>query len=469
MRAIIIGAGPVSKPKKSQPGTLLKLCGLPLLKRALYLLRAVEVREVIVLLKENVPQIKREIKKGKDLGMRLKFVEKEKWSRTISSLQKEIKEDFFLLIDSDCVFELNLLRVLLQCKKTTLCCDSQPEGSCLTNSPKVFSRDGKVEQIGNDLGNWNKVYAGMGVCRKRVLLKLRDKLLKEGNQSSEEKKNQLSRNKNVGEAEWFTLFNDLPRRTQANCLDISQTASYDSELRRAVKPFWYRIASEEDIKIAKKKLIGETQKKTLDVMAWYVHRPLENKITYYLSELPLTPNQLTILTNVLAFFITFLFLKGYLLAASLLTFLVNIMDGLDGKQARAKGMFTKVGNLEHSLDTLYEVSWYIAFSWAVFILTKSFLPLKLCLIMILFDAFNRHCSMQFRAVMKTPLADYASFDRAFRRFDGRRNIYTIYILIGVIIGLPIYSLFAMMVHAILTGVVYFIRAAKHMHAADIGR
>ena len=468
MKAIIIGAGPVSKPKKSQSRTFLKLCGLPLLKRTLYLLRTVEIREVIVLLKENNDQIKREIKNLKDLGMRLKFVEKEKWSRAISSLQKEMKDDFFLLIDSHCVFELNLLRVLLQCKKTTLCCDSQPEGSCLTHSPKVFSRDGKVERIGNDLDNWNKVYTGMGVCRKRVLLKLRDKLLEEENQNSG-KKNQLPGPRNTEKAEWFTLFNDLPRRTQADCLDISQTASYDLELRRVVKPFWYRIASEEDLKVAKKKLIGETQKKTLDVMAWYVHRPIENKITWYLSELPLTPNQLTILTNVLAFFITFLFLKGYLLAASLLTFLVNIMDGLDGKQARAKGMFTKVGNLEHSLDTLYEVSWYIAFSWAIFMLTKSFLPLKLCLIMILFDAFNRHCSMQFRAVMKTPLADYAPFDRAFRRFDGRRNIYTIYIFIGVILGLPVYSLFAMMVHAILTGVVYFIRAAKHMHAADIGR
>ena len=469
MKAIIIGTGPVSESKKSPSKLFLKLCGLPLLKRALYLLRTAEIREVTVLLKEKDPRIKRDVKEGKDLGVRLEFVEKKEWGEAISSLQKEMKEEFFLLIDSDCVFELNLLRVLLQCKKTILCCDSQPTGSCLANSPKVFSRSEKIEQIGSDLDNWNKVYTGMALCHKRVLLKLRDKLLEEENQSSREKKNQLSGDRNTGEPQWFTLFNDLPKRSQAECLDISGATTYDSELRRVVKPFWYRIASKEDIKVAKKKLIGETQKKTLDVMAWYVHRPIEKKIAYYLSELPLTPNQLTIFTNVLAFFITFLFLKGHLLTASLLTFLVNIMDGLDGKQARAKGMFTKVGNLEHSLDTLYEVSWYIAFSWAIFMLTKSFLPLKLCLIMILFDAFNRHCSMQFRAVMKVPLADYAPFDRAFRRFDGRRNIYTVYILIGVIIGQPIYSLFAMMAHAILTGVVYFIRAAKHMHAADMGR
>jgi phosphatidylglycerophosphate synthase len=254
-----------------------------------------------------------------------------------------------------------------------------------------------------------------------------------------------------------------------SCLDLSEAASYDSELRRKIKPFWGKINSAQDLKEAKKRLVTGTQKRTLDVMAWYVHRPIENRITHYLSELPLTPNQLTIFTNILAFFITFLFFKGYLLIASLLIFVVNIMDGLDGKQARAKGLFTHVGNLEHSLDTLYEQSWYIAFSWAIFTISRSFLPLQLCLVIILFDSFNRHCSMQFRAVMGVPLADYSPFDRAFRRFDGRRNIYTVYILVGILIGQPVYSLLAMSIHAIVTGLVYFLRSARHMHAADMGR
>jgi len=462
MKAIILAAGVTSEPGKSSPASPFKICGLSLLERDLYLLRTVGIRKVIILLQGNAVQMKKEIKSGKKIGIDLKFVKKEEWDKALPSLRKEMEEDLFLLIDGNCVFELNFLKILLQCKKTIFCCDSQPEDSCLANSPKVFSRKGKIERMGNDLDHWNKVYTGISICHKDILLKLRDGFLR--------KEMGLLKNRNQAQSkiEWFAFLNDLPQNSQADCLDISQTSSYDPELRRPVKPFWCRITSKDDLKVAKKKLVGGTQKKTLDVMAWYVHRPIESKIAYYLSELPLTPNQLTIIANVLAFFVTFLFLKGYLLVASLLIFAVNIMDGLDGKQARAKGMFTKVGNLEHSLDTLYEQSWYIAFSWAIFILTNSILPLGLCLTMILFDSFNRHCSMQFRAVMKVPLADYAPFDRAFRRFDGRRNIYAVYILIGVIIGLPIYSLLAMTIHAILTGIVYFIRSVKHMHAADIG-
>jgi len=77
-------------------------------------------------------------------------------------------------------------------------------------------------------------------------------------------------------------------------------------------------------------------------------------------------------------------------------------------------------------------------------------------------------SMQFRQVMGVSLADYTPFDRLFRRFDGRRNIYTIYILLGALFGVPFYALAAIALHAFVTGAVYVVRAAKHLHDADRG-
>jgi hypothetical protein len=76
--------------------------------------------------------------------------------------------------------------------------------------------------------------------------------------------------------------------------------------------------------------------------------------------------------------------------------------------------------------------------------------------------------MQFSQVMGISLADYAPFDRRFRRFDGRRNIYTIYILLGALFGVPHYALVAIGFHAFITGGVYFLRAAIHLHNADRG-
>jgi choline kinase/phosphatidylglycerophosphate synthase len=448
MKTIIISAGERLESKDTRPKILLKLCGVSLLKRDFYLLRTVGIRDVIVLGESYTPEIEKEIKSGRKLGMRLDFVRKEGWSQALSSLSQGMESDLFLLVDGDCVFEISLLRTLLDYKKIALCCDSQSDENG-GGFPRILSEGGQIQGIGKNLESWNKIYTGVALCNHKILSLLEDR--------------------GVNLTDWPVSLNRVLSQQNVSCLDLSEAMVYDSELRRKVKPFWRRINSVQDLKEVKKRLIRGTQKRTLDLMAWYVHRPIENRITYYLSELPLTPNQLTIFTNILAFFITFLFFKGYLLVASLLTFVVNIMDGLDGKQARAKGLFTHIGNLEHSLDTLYELSWYIAFSWAIFTISRSFLPLQLCLVMIIFDSFNRHCSMQFRAVMKVPLADYSPFDRAFRRFDGRRNIYTLYILVGILIGQPTYSLLAMMIHAIITSLVYFLRSARHMHAADMGR
>jgi choline kinase/phosphatidylglycerophosphate synthase len=449
MRAIIIAAGKGLESKDTRPKILLKLCGVSLLKRDFYLLRTVGIRDVMVLGESYTPEIEKEIKNGRKLGMRLDFVRKEEWSQALSSLSQGTESDLFLLVDGNCVFEMGLLRILLDYKKVVVCCDSQSDENGGGRFPRILSEGGQIQRIGKNLESWNKIYTGVALCNHKILSLLEDR--------------------GVNLTDWPVSLNRVLPQQNVSCLDLSEAVVYDSELRRKVKPFWRRINSAQDLKEVKKRLIRGTQKRTLDLMAWYVHRPIENRITYYLSELPLTPNQLTIFTNILAFFITFLFFKGYLLVASLLTFVVNIMDGLDGKQARAKGLFTHIGNLEHSLDTLYELSWYIAFSWAIFTISRSFLPLQLCLVMIIFDSFNRHCSMQFRAVMKVPLADYSPFDRAFRRFDGRRNIYTLYILVGILIGQPIYSLFAIMIHAIITSLVYFLRSARHMYAADMGR
>ncbi|MFQ6067724.1 MAG: CDP-alcohol phosphatidyltransferase family protein [bacterium] len=449
MKAIIIAPGKRLESKDTHPKILLKLCGGSLLKRDLCLLRTTGIREVTVLGESHTPEIEKELKNGKKLGMRLDFVRREGWSQALSFFSQDSKSDLFLVIDGDCVFEINLLRILLDHKKVALCCDSQLNENNGRRSPRILSKDGKIQRIGKNLRSWNKIYAGVALCNRKILSLLEDRA--------------------VNFTDWVVCLNRVLPQQDVSCLDLSEASSYDSELRQKVKPFWRRINSSQDLKEVKKRLIRGTQKRTLDVMAWYVHRPIENRITYYLSELPLTPNQLTILTSLLAFSITFLFFKGYLLLASGLTFVVNIMDGLDGKQARATGLFTHIGNLEHSLDTLYEQSWYAAFSWAIFTISRSFVPLQLCLAMIIFDTFNRHCSMQFRAVMRVPLADYGPFDRAFRRFDGRRNIYTVYILVGILIGQPMYSLFAMLIHAIITSLVYFLRSAKHMHAADTGR
>ncbi|MFQ6073661.1 MAG: CDP-alcohol phosphatidyltransferase family protein [Candidatus Bathyarchaeia archaeon] len=210
----------------------------------------------------------------------------------------------------------------------------------------------------------------------------------------------------------------------------------------------------------------EKEKGASDFLAYYIHRPLENRIVYRLLDTKITPNQLTILTNAVAYCVTALFFFGFLLPGSILSFVVGLMDGLDGKLARARGQTTKLGTLEHAFDLLFEFSWLTALALFLFNSTNNALPLILCMLTIVFIVFYRYCYDTFSRAMKTSLDNYGRFERLFRRVAGRRNLYNIHILVWILLGMPLYSLITILLHSALTAVVYAYRTAKHLHAAD---
>jgi len=428
VRKAVILATSEGRPEK--PTMLTKLCGLSLLERNLQLLKALDIREVTIMLGPRGKPIKQHLDKKSGLGMKIECVEGgDGWAAPIVGGE-------FLLLKGDRLFDARIIEALLAQGEATLAIDRRFDEA--RSLPKVLIGDG-VKAIGNNLEKWDGVYIGAALCTPQLLRILLDDSPQSGDQLE-----------SLG----------------IGYLDISEIPTYVAEMRRDLPVFWIRMENKKDLKRAKKLLIERTQKGTLDLLAWYLHRPIENRITYYLSKWPITPNQVTIFTNLVAYFATFLFLRGHLLWASLITLVVNILDGVDGKLARARGVTTKLGHIEHSFDLLFEQSWYIAFAWYIFSGSGSLLPLILGLLILLLDSFNRHCSMQFKQVMGVSLADYAKFDRLFRRFDGRRNIYTLYMLAGAISGLPLYALMAMAAHALLTAVVYSSRAIKHLRAAD---
>jgi CDP-L-myo-inositol myo-inositolphosphotransferase len=231
--------------------------------------------------------------------------------------------------------------------------------------------------------------------------------------------------------------------------------------------YWVDVDTKEDVERAKRILAKHSQKKrgASDFIAHYVNRPIENAIIYRISDSGITPNQVTILTNVLAYIVTALFLFGHLLTGSILMFIVGVIDGLDGKLARIRGHTTRLGRMEHLFDLLFEFSWLIAL--AIFLSQSGgSLPLILVTSSITFIAFYRFCYDQFSRTMGISLDVYGRFERAFRRIAGRRNIYNVYILIGVLLGTPLYSLIGILIHSALTAVVYASRTAIHMHAID---
>ncbi|MCW3992491.1 MAG: CDP-alcohol phosphatidyltransferase family protein [Candidatus Bathyarchaeota archaeon] len=211
----------------------------------------------------------------------------------------------------------------------------------------------------------------------------------------------------------------------------------------------------------------EKEKGASDLLAYYVHQPLENRIVGRLAHTSVTPNQLTLLTNAVAYCVTALFYLGHLLPASALSFGVGLMDGLDGKLARAKDMTSKLGKMEHALDLLYEFSWLAAL---VIYLNRSIggpTPLVCGLLSVVLIAFYRYCYDIFGGAMGMSLDIHGPFEKVFRRVAGRRNLYNIHILVAILLGVPGYALVSITVHAAITAVVYAWRASVHLHAADM--
>ena len=418
------------------------LCGIPLVRRHLYTLRNLGWRQALI---PSYPgqraQLEAALGDPEKLGMHVSYLEvNDRTGLPLPDLAA-LEEDL-LLIEGHYLVEERILSALAKQGHPALAYDSSPpwpEGLSLT------LRQGRVAAVGEGAGDG--LYAGALFLPREALTRLT------GEQFPLPERPRLR---------WLAADLELA------ALEVGQLDPYVAEVRRQARPFWCRVASRREAAQCREALLGEAQKRTLDVVAWHINRPLENWVTRRIADWPITPNQMSAIVSLIAFAATGLFLVGGLLPASLLTLVVNVLDGVDGKLARVKGLTTRLGQLEHSFDQLYEQSWYMAFAWAIFTRRGDLLPLQIGFLALLFDSFARHVSMQFRQVMGVSLADYAPFDRLFRRFDGRRNIYTYYMLLGVLLGRPLYALVAIACHAILTGAVYAYRAGKHLHAADLG-
>jgi len=85
----------------------------------------------------------------------------------------------------------------------------------------------------------------------------------------------------------------------------------------------------------------------------------------------------------------------------------------------------------------------------------------------MFDSFSHYCGQAFgKGIKERPLADHGRIEQLFRKFDGRKNSYIIFILIGVLLNVPFYSLLAITFWSSVSAGFYCLRAMKHLHTMD---
>ena len=406
---------------KKQPFYLQKLCGLSIIERNVRILIKNGIRDIFIftnsLEDSNVGELDKinNIRKIKSLDMIKDYLNKEKISN------KEI--EYSIVLDGGILIDDRIISSLLNSEEDI-----------------IYIPGKNIETNGNNNQLRNLA------CKIKINIK---NLYPKANSSFS-----------------FKDFINSSSFNQSSYHSTDEIPIYKSDMRRNVPLSVYEFQHYDDFKSVKKLLVKKTQKGTLDFIAWYFNRYFENFFVYVLADSKITANQITIIVNIFGFFALFLFLVQYWWIGLILLVLINILDGVDGKLARLRMKESKVGHIEHSFDQLYEQAIYVGIGFGAYFIIDSLYVIIVLIIMLLIDSFNRHCSMQYKEVMGITLADSSRFDQIFRKFDGRRNIYTLHILIFGILGHFEYVIFSFCIHAIVTSIVYSIQAIRHMKKVD---
>jgi phosphatidylglycerophosphate synthase len=404
------------------PGALVEVCGVSVLERLLRTLQRCGFRRAIIL--SSAPELL-----GEDIS-------RSSWARpnltvTVykSSSEAATARDIaqvwpegqpaLLLVKGDAVLDIRLLRLLAGQKETAGLVDSAVPTDI---APLVASTPS---------ANRGK-FAGVAL--------IQDEWAKKQNGPVES-----------------ALLSGLEQNT-IMAIDVANLPVYSASLRREMRPFWFPAPSSSTKATAERILLNAAQKGALDIPAW-VHAPIERFFISYLCRTPVTPNQLTIACNVVAWITTALLATGHLNWGIGLALIVGILDGLDGKQARVKMETTKGGKIEHWFDGLFEWSWWIALAFHFRLsgeLPQAFIYLSLLILGEGLDAVAKGMIL-----FKTGriIDELGAFERAVRLIGGRRNVYIWILAIALLLGAPAKGFVTMAWLEIATAAAHLPRAA----------
>jgi phosphatidylglycerophosphate synthase/choline kinase len=432
-------------------GKLTRVAGITTFERALGAAREAGVSEFVIIGGSRSEELKACLKRNRAVrcGARFTFLELPEQGlgsgAAAARLSARFTEPFVLLI-ADRLFNPRILAAMLHADLTAsvmIAIDRQT----VQGDAGIVERAGKLTCVGAEPAVAGAVEIGLYRCAPSLFAHIEAAVAEGGTQIIDG----IARAASRGDAETF---------------DAARIDSYVPSVRKVIPPWWVRIEDPRDVHRAEKILIENASKGTNDLLATYLHKPIENFVVGKIADWPITPNQLSVAVNLLAYAVTALFALGLLLPASLLTFVVSIADGLDGKLARLRGQTSKLGSLEHSFDLLWEFSWLVALAWSTSRAMGSGLPLLLALLAVVFHSFCKHVYDVFLEGAGRSLDDSGRFERAFRRVAGRRNLFNLPILAFVLLGVPVYALYFIVAHAGITGVVYAWRAMSHLAALD---
>lgn len=253
--------------------------------------------------------------------------------------------------------------------------------------------------------------------------------------------------------------------TRAARLPLASLDSYSPELRGAAIPYAFKVATEADRARAWEVLFDHVQKRALDLPGQYFDTPFENFLVRRFAPTDVTPNQITLATLVLAAFVATLFAHGWLRIGVLLALVVGVLDGVDGKLARMKLATSKIGELEHVGDFLYENAWYLSLAAWFAAAAGSVTYWYAGLVLVACDLADSLLYLVAQKQTGKMLDELTPFDRRFRAIAGRRNVYVMIFVGGFFAGHAAIAFLVAVGWAVTTVAVHAVRVSSVVWSA----
>ena len=407
-------------------GALAKLCGISVLERLLRTLQRCGFRTAIVLAR-NGDAIQGEIARPPRPRDQIAVTVREKEHGPV--MIKEIVdlwpkgEELLLVLRGDTVFDDRLLRLLATQTRSAVLVDRTPP-------PDLQKLVGSAPEM-----------AGAKYCGAAV----------------------LNNNWAEGQAGTFeeSLHTGLAKQHFAE-VDVAAQPLYSPAIRRDLRPFWFAAPAPSEKILAERLLLHSIQKGAPDFPAW-VHAPIENFLIARLCKTSITPNQLTIFCNVVAWMTTILFFTGRLYCGVALALIVGVLDGLDGKQARIKVETSKGGKLEHWFDALFEWSWWTALAYHFQISGQLPGAFRYWLLLLAAETLDGLAKGGVFLTTGKVIDELGAFERFVRLLGGRRNVYVWILTIGFLWGEPAKAFIVMAWWEAITAAVHLPLAARAVY------
>ncbi len=349
MRCLIIAAGKGSRLRRrggSKP--LIPILGLPLIERVIRSAMQAEIDD-FYLVSGYEGDLVRHFLDGLARRCRIKItnIVNDAWEQDngLSVLKaRDHLDGPFLLLMGDHLFDPAILHDLARKPlgegEIILAVDSHIANPLIDmdDVTRVQSENGKVRDIGKGLGVFNGFDTGIFLCTPGLFEALERNAAKDGDSTL------------TGGVRC------LAAEGKVNVFDIRGR-------------FWLDVDDPKDLDRAERELLGQMRDKPNDgPVSRYINRPVSMRISRHLARLPVTPNQISLVSFFCSLIAAgFFALGGYsaLLTGGVLAQFASIIDGCDGEVARLKycksdfgGWFDAVLDRYADAFLLFGLTWH---------------------------------------------------------------------------------------------------------------